>query len=132
MKKATYTLPIEFIEIFNTLKRDYGASKSKVVEAAIIKGFELMEEEFSDKSSYKTPVQKKYPNTASVTVSLSNYVFNRLNDYANKLDMKKSHLVFASLKYYLWRDHYYQMFVDQEIDKLIDVVKESWNEDLNK
>lgn len=128
MNKATYTLPIEFIEIFNNLKRDYNVSKSKVVEAAIITGFKLMDEELHDKSSHhQTPVSKKYPNTAPITVNLSDYVFDRLNFYSEKLHIKKSHLVYASLKYYLWTDHYDQKFLDQEIDELMKEVEDCWN-----
>ena len=128
MNKATYTLPVEFTEIFNSLKRDYNISKSRVVETAIITGFELMEEEFNDKSSHQIPVPKRLTNTVPITVGLSDYVFNRLNHYANKLDIKKSHLVFASLKYYLWKDHYDQMFLDQHLEELIDIVKDAYNQ----
>jgi hypothetical protein len=125
MKKATYTLPVEFLEVFDVVKNIYKLSKSQIIEASLINSFKLMEEDLNEPDSM--PVPKKYPNTIPVTVNLNDYVLDRLNDYSEKLDIKKSHLVYASLKYTLWQEQYDQKFLDQEIDELMKVVEDCWN-----
>lgn len=129
MNKATYTLPESFIGVFDAMKKIYKLSKSQTVEACLLNTFKLMEEELHDPNPQ--PVKKKYPDTVPITVSLSDYVYYRLENYAKKLDIKKSHLVTASIIYTLLMDEKETQKLDTEIDELMEVVEDAYCENFS-
>jgi len=119
--KATFTLPPELIEVLDYVKTNWGLGKSKTVQVCIENTFKLMEEELNDPEEFIFP--KKFKGTVPITVNLPYTVFETLDYYASKLDIAKSHLVDASIKYTLMTIDESQKDLDQEIDELMEEVE---------
>lgn len=116
--KATFTLPPDLVEVIDYVKKNWHLGKSKTIQVCIENTFELMQEELDDPE--QTTYPKKFYGTIPMTVVMPYSVFKKLEFYADKLDIPKSHLVHVSIKHTLMTIDESKKDLDQEIDELME------------
>jgi hypothetical protein len=120
-KKCTYTLDRRVINIIERRSFLCDISKSKLVSNCIELGYQMMVNDYYDND--KQPlvgVKKKRRNTTPITLSLGVDVLRNLEWFSDKLGMKKSHLVSASIINY---EQIESDKLEKQIDKLMKSVE---------
>ena len=116
-KKVTYTLDQRTIGIISRYSFLDDISKSKFVSICVQLSYEMMidDDDDDDKEQFNG-VKKKRKNTTPITFTLPIDVLRNLDWFSGKLDMKKSHLVSASILNYEQKE---SEKLSQKIDDLM-------------
>ena len=125
-KKVTYTFEkyiIDAIEERSVLEK---ISKSELLSFYIQSAYEMMMEEYTESGGKPIKTIKKRYNTIPKTFTISTEILDVIDFFSEKLDVKKSHLVSASvLAFEREAVRKEQEKLSQEIDELMNLASEN-------